>query len=273
MSSLGQAGKPEPQMADRSSMDDSVTEQCRMRSTLATSICLLVLLCVGPAGAQTGKLTIFVVSSYHREYLRSQDTQKGLCAGLIEFGFIDNANQAAEFTKNDCVESDELKAVELAVAVEETHGTLSIPEFLPRVRGDGAQIRQLLQNLVSNALKYHKKDVLPEVVVRATLHENGMVRVEVQDNGIGIEEQHYDKLFVMFRRLHSSDEYEGTGIGLAVCKRIVERHNGEIGIRSIPGEGSTFWFTLPASQASDERNTRTAASPEPCGCVTQGVLT
>jgi PAS domain S-box-containing protein len=158
---------------------------------------------------------------------------------------------------------DELRSVELAVPLEETTGTVSIPEPLPTVQGDVVQIRQLLQNLVSNGLKYHKKDVAPQVTIQARRQDDGMVRVDVQDNGIGIEPQYHDKLFVMFQRLHSSAEYEGTGIGLAVCKKIIERHKGEIGITSTPGEGSTFWFTLPASQTCEEQGEPTAASLEP----------
>ncbi len=152
---------------------------------------------------------------------------------------------------NEIVE--QLKGLELAVKLEETNGTISVPEPLPAVKGDDTQIRQLLQNLISNALKYHKKDILPEVTIRAHKEDNGMVRVEMQDNGIGIKKEQYDKLFVMFRRLHSRDEYEGTGIGLAVCKRIVERHGGEIGIESTHGQGSTFWFTLPVSGSVQEQ--------------------
>ncbi len=152
---------------------------------------------------------------------------------------------------NEIVE--QLKGLELAVKLEETNGTISVPEPLPAVKGDDTQIRQLLQNLISNALKYHKKDILPEVTIRAHKEDNGMVRVEVQDNGIGIKSEQHNKLFVMFRRLHSRDAYEGTGIGLAVCKRIIERHGGEIGIESIYGQGSTFWFTLPALGSVQEQ--------------------
>jgi signal transduction histidine kinase len=72
-----------------------------------------------------------------------------------------------------------------------------------------------------------------------------MIRIEVEDNGIGIDEKYYGQLFTMFKRLHSREQYEGTGIGLASCKKIVERHEGDIGIKSTPGKGSTFWFTLP----------------------------
>ncbi len=165
----------------------------------------------------------------------------------------------------------QLKELELAVKLEETNGTVSVPEPLPEVFADPAQVRQLLQNLISNALKYHKKDVVPEVTVRAQKQDNGMVRLEIQDNGIGIKAEQYKNVFIMFRRLHSRSEYEGTGIGLAVCKRIVERHGGEINVSSVCGQGSTFWFTMPTSQACRDNNKSVLCHSESAEVIDMGV--
>lgn len=143
---------------------------------------------------------------------------------------------------------DELKSFELAVKIEETHSEVEVPEPLCCVNADPTQVRQLLQNLIANGLKYQKSESTPRITIRSTVQDNEMVRVEVQDNGIGIHEDQYENVFTMFRRLHTRQEYEGTGIGLAVCKKIVDRHGGEIGVDSVYGEGSTFWFTMPVVQ-------------------------
>ena len=140
---------------------------------------------------------------------------------------------------------DDLKNVELAVQVEEAGGVINVLEPLPPLHADPSQIHQLLQNLLGNGLKYYRKGVPPVITVRGRVVNGNMVRIEVQDNGIGIEEQYCANIFGMFKRLHSREDYEGSGIGLAVCKKIVERHGGEIGVESNPGVGSTFWFTVP----------------------------
>jgi PAS domain S-box-containing protein len=144
---------------------------------------------------------------------------------------------------NEVIEN--LKKLELATLLEETRGTIHIPEPLSPVQADPIQMNQLFQNLIGNGLKFHKEGIPPEITIRAHGVENKMIRIEVEDNGIGIDEKYHEQLFVMFKRLHSRAEYEGTGIGLAVCKKIVERHGGNIGVKSTPGKGSTFWFTLP----------------------------
>jgi PAS domain S-box-containing protein len=144
---------------------------------------------------------------------------------------------------------EDLKKVELAALLEETGGSIEVPKPLPTVFADPSQMHQLLQNLIGNGLKFHRDGIPPRVIVRADTTEKETVRIEVEDNGIGIDEKYHNQLFTMFRRLHSREEYEGTGIGLAVCKKIVERHGGAIGVRSRLGEGSTFWFTLPRAKS------------------------
>ncbi len=117
-------------------------------------------------------------------------------------------------------------------------------ESLPRVRIDHMQMARLLQNLIANALKYRRADVPVSVRIGAQ-RLDGAWRIEVEDNGLGIDAKHQQKIFHMFSRLHARDEIEGSGIGLATCQRIVQRHGGEIGVRSTPGQGSCFYFTLP----------------------------
>lgn len=119
---------------------------------------------------------------------------------------------------------------------------------LPRVLADPRQLDQLLQNLLSNALKYCRDGVLPEVHVSAQ-RDGDLWRFAVQDNGIGIAPEYFSRIFEIFQRLHGQEQYKGTGIGLAVCKKIVERHGGQIWLESTVGQGTTFFFTLRAVSA------------------------
>jgi len=115
---------------------------------------------------------------------------------------------------------------------------------LPTIDADPMQMRQLLQNLASNALKFHRPGVAPRVEIRGEA-TNGRAEIIVTDNGIGFDEKHAERIFTMFERLHGRGKYEGTGIGLAICRKIAERHGGEITARSVLGEGSTFVVSLP----------------------------
>ncbi len=117
---------------------------------------------------------------------------------------------------------------------------------LPSVLVDAQQLDQLLQNLVSNGLKYARPGVPPRVHVSAE-PDGRMWRFSVRDEGIGIEEKYFERIFVIFQRLHTREQYEGTGVGLAVCRKIVERHGGRLWVESVPGEGATFHFTLPGA--------------------------
>src|SRR5262249_24021091 len=132
----------------------------------------------------------------------------------------------------------------LTVAIENS-GALITNQELPTVKADPTQLGQLLQNLIANAIKFHGPES-PRVHVSACERPDEWV-FSVKDNGIGIDPQYFERIFVIFQRLHVAADYPGTGIGLAVCKRIVERHNGRIWIESELGSGSTFFFGLPKS--------------------------
>ncbi len=131
----------------------------------------------------------------------------------------------------------------LAGGIAETRAAVD-SDRLPFVRVHPTQLQQLFQNLIGNALKYHRPGV-PPIVHTAARRESGTWVFSVADNGIGIEPEYKERIFGLFKRLHSGDEYSGTGIGLTICQRIVERNNGRIWVESQPGRGSTFNFTLP----------------------------
>jgi signal transduction histidine kinase len=114
---------------------------------------------------------------------------------------------------------------------------------LPKVMADPLQLSQVLQNLISNAIKFHG-DEKPHIYISAEQKGKEWV-FSVSDNGIGIPAEHSERIFEIFQRLHNKKEYPGTGIGLATCKKIVERHGGRIWVKSEPGKGSTFYFTIP----------------------------
>ncbi|MFL5764063.1 MAG: sensor histidine kinase [Bacteroidia bacterium] len=129
----------------------------------------------------------------------------------------------------------------LSNQIEENHVSIVTTE-LPTIFGDQVLISQLFQNLISNAIKF-KSDRKPEIRISCKTMENEYL-FSVADNGIGIQKEYSDKIFVIFQRLHSKEQYPGTGIGLAICKKIVERHGGRIWVESEPGKGSTFYFTI-----------------------------
>jgi two-component system, chemotaxis family, sensor kinase Cph1 len=131
---------------------------------------------------------------------------------------------------------------DLRVAIEES-GAVVTHDPLPIVRADEIQIGQLLQNLIGNAIKFCNQ---APPLVHVSGKRNGKAWIfSIRDNGIGIDPQYGERIFVIFQRLHKREEYQGTGIGLAVCKKIVERHGGRIWVESEPDKGATFYFTLP----------------------------
>jgi PAS domain S-box-containing protein len=159
---------------------------------------------------------------------------------LLEFSRVSTRGKPLE--KTDVAEILGNVRANLSVAIEET-GALVTNDFMPVVTADAGQLGQLLQNLVGNGIKF-RNGTRPHVHVRAVEMPNHW-EFSVSDNGIGIEKQYFDRIFVIFQRLHTKGDYPGTGIGLALCKRIVERHGGRIWVESKPNEGSTFFFTIP----------------------------
>jgi two-component system sensor kinase FixL len=146
---------------------------------------------------------------------------------------------------------------DLEIRVAETNAEVHVAAF-PEIEADPLQMRQLLQNLVANALKFRKPDVIPVISISANIVQSRddavkskLLELRVQDNGIGFDEKYADKIFQVFQRLHGVKEYSGTGIGLAVCKKIVERHNGTITAKSKPGQGTTFIIRLPIRQGGE----------------------
>jgi light-regulated signal transduction histidine kinase (bacteriophytochrome) len=133
--------------------------------------------------------------------------------------------------------------LELSYAIQEKQVDLRIDATLPVVSCDKVRMREVFKNLISNAIKYNDKPS-PQIEIGCR-SENGIFTFAVSDDGIGIAPEFHDKIFKIFQRLHHREEYEGTGVGLAICKKVVEGHGGRIWVESAPAQGTTFLFTLP----------------------------
>jgi signal transduction histidine kinase len=145
---------------------------------------------------------------------------------------------------------------DLETRLSQTGGSVELSGF-PVIQGDEVQMRQLFLNIIGNALKFHKEGEAPRVKVWSRIPGNGQVEIYISDNGIGFSMDHLERIFQPFQRLHGRSEYEGNGIGLAICRKIIDRHNGHITAQSGPGEGTTFIITLPVhGLPSDEKDTR-----------------
>lgn len=163
-----------------------------------------------------------------------------LIQGLLAYSRV--STRGADLAPTDAGAAVQAALRNLQAACQES-GAEVTAEPLPTVKADATQLTQLLQNLIGNALKF-RGEAPPRVHVTAT-PQPGTWLFAVQDNGIGIAPEYFARIFGIFQRLHTTDRYPGTGIGLALCQRIVERHGGRIWVESTPGQGATFYFTLP----------------------------
>ena len=187
-----------------------------------------------------------------RDYLkRMRDASQRmqiLINDLLSFSRV--STRAQPFTKVDLNSLAQDVLSDLEYQIDRTHGYVEIG-ILPKIEADPTQMHQLLQNLINNALKFHQDGIPPKIQVTAHVLSR-KCKIYVKDNGIGFDNQYLDRIFKPFQRLHGRQEYEGSGMGLAICRRIVERHSGEITATSAPGEGSTFIVTLPIHQTKGD---------------------
>jgi signal transduction histidine kinase len=186
-----------------------------------------------------------VLDAEGRDYLdRLQSAgarMAALVSDLLEISSI--SSKKRQFVPVNLNEVVAEVVLDLETRLTETAGRVEVLD-LPTVVSDPLQMRRLLQNLIANALKFHRKGQAPVVRISAELSE-GTCRLSVADNGIGFDEKYLETVFAMFQRLHGRGEFEGTGMGLAICRRIVERHGGTITARSTLGQGATFIVTMP----------------------------
>lgn len=184
-----------------------------------------------------------VSKDYVSRMTGSANRMQELLEALLRYSRVDTKWQEFGPTKLDEVVRDSV--TDLKVAIQEIGAHVEIGG-LPIVNGDPYQLRQLFQNLISNALKYHRLEIKTIVKVYGE-ESSGTAHIFVEDNGIGFDEKYLEKIFQPFQRLHGKIEYSGTGIGLAICRKIVDRHKGTITAKSTPGKGSTFVVSLPVN--------------------------
>jgi signal transduction histidine kinase len=184
-------------------------------------------------------------------YLATMQASAGrmqeLIHGLLAYARVGTATEKIERVDLGAVVADVV--TDLGQLFDESGGSLVLTGQPPLIEAEPTQMRQLFQNLIGNALKYRREGVEPIVELISGV-EAGRAVIRVKDNGMGFDSEHAERIFGIFERLHGRTEYEGTGIGLALCRRIVERHAGEISAESEPGSGSTFVVTLPIGGVS-----------------------
>jgi two-component system, sensor histidine kinase and response regulator len=182
------------------------------------------------------------VCNYLSRIVQAGERMQLLIEDLLAYSQVD-VSRSIEVVDCDRILAEAIENLQAAISQTQAHITI---QPLPTLKGKPIQLIQVFQNLIGNALKFTHLGVSPEIQISAQVRESEWV-FKVSDNGIGIDPRHHKLLFQLFQRLHPSERYPGTGIGLATCKKIVESHGGRIWVESQPGKGTTFFFTLPKS--------------------------
>ena len=180
------------------------------------------------------------LSEFMNYVLEGTGRMQLLINDLLQFSRV--TRKGNPFIAVDLNEILKISTTHLTARISENNATVTY-DSMPKLKGDNFQLIRLFQNLIDNAIKFKAPNRQPEIKISVEERAEDFV-FAIKDNGIGIEDKFYNRIFVIFQRLHTRNEYEGTGIGLAVCKKIVERHGGEIWVESKQNEGSTFFFTI-----------------------------
>jgi signal transduction histidine kinase len=189
------------------------------------------------------------VDDYLARMQNAAARMQAMINGLLDLSRV-NA-RGGEFTLLNTTQLVEEVVSDLETRIEAANGQVKNTE-LPPIQADAVQMRQLFQNLIGNAIKFHRPGTPPVVRISGQTDRRKqppVIEIRVEDNGIGFDPQYSEQIFQPFKRLHGRTEYEGTGLGLAICKKIVERHNGTIHVHSVSGEGTVFTVRLPAAEA------------------------
>jgi signal transduction histidine kinase len=188
------------------------------------------------------------LSEHGRDYLERANSAAARMQRLIEdlLTYSRVATHGRSFAAVDLAQLATEVLEDLETAVERVGATVLVGA-LPTIYADELQMRQLIQNLLANALKFHRDGATPEVSIAGVVH-NGTAEITVRDNGIGFDPQYSDRIFRVFERLHGRSEYDGTGIGLALCRKIAERHGGTVVADGVPNAGATFTVAIPVAQ-------------------------
>ena len=195
----------------------------------------------GPVLNDTGK-------DYVERMQKSAIRMKGLIDDLLHFSRVTMRSTPFQEIDLNAVISEVLSDLEFQI--ERTKGRVEV-DPLPRIEGGKFQMRQLFQNLISNALKYHRDTVAPVIKIKYAGFDEEFEEIYIEDNGKGFDEKHLDRIFRPFERLHGHSEYGGTGMGLAICHKIVTHHKGQITAKSQPNQGATFIVKLPSKQKKE----------------------